>query len=192
MNTIKKSVLLLTVIALLGATGCGAQEEASIEETSPEIEATANPAEDESGYGAAGAATDSAYTLEEMLTYAIQDEYLAQAEYAAIMEEYGQVSPFNNIIKAEESHISSLVILFDDYEFAVPINDASDRVVLPDALEDSYGIGVEAEIQNIAMYEKFLEQDLPDDVRVVFEELLAGSENHLKAFENKANSNQQN
>jgi hypothetical protein len=145
-----------------------------------------------SAYGAEEALVDSEYTLEEMLTYAIQDEYLAQAEYAAIMEEYGQVSPFNNIIKAEESHISSLVVLFDDYDFAVPINDASDRVVLPDALEDSYGIGIEAEILNIEMYEKFLEQDLPDDVRVVFEELLAGSENHLKAFENKANSNQQN
>ena len=34
------------------------------------------------------------------------------------------------------------------------------------------------------MYVSFLAGELPDDVRVVFERLKAGSENHLIAFEN--------
>jgi hypothetical protein len=33
------------------------------------------------------------------------------------------------------------------------------------------------------MYESFLEQDLPEDVRSVFEKLKAGSESHLLAFQ---------
>ncbi|MPN44592.1 hypothetical protein SDC9_192157 [bioreactor metagenome] len=35
------------------------------------------------------------------------------------------------------------------------------------------------------MYEQFLEQDLPADVRVVFESLMHASENHLRAFQNR-------
>ncbi len=34
------------------------------------------------------------------------------------------------------------------------------------------------------MYESFLEDDLPDEVRDVSEHLKAGSENHQRAFEN--------
>ena len=45
-----------------------------------------------------------------------------------------------------------------------------------------------AEVHNIAMYEAFLKQeDLPDDVRAVFEALTRASGNHLRAFEQNAN-----
>ncbi len=37
-------------------------------------------------------------------------------------------------------------------------------------------------MENIAMYERFLKTNLPDDVREVFSRLLAGSKNHLDAF----------
>ena len=40
-----------------------------------------------------------------------------------------------------------------------------------------------AEVKNIAMYEKFLDQDLPDDIRLVFANLMQASEKHLAAFE---------
>lgn len=33
------------------------------------------------------------------------------------------------------------------------------------------------------MLELFLKQDLPDDVRIVFERLKSASENHLRSFE---------
>lgn len=137
----------------------------------------------EGSYGATGAMADTELTLEEMMTYAIQDEYLAHAEYEEIIEIYGSVRPFTNIIKAEATHISLMEPLFEKYGFEIPINDAADRVVLPATLEESYAIGVEAEILNIDMYERFLSEELPDDVKAAFERLDAGSEKHLVAFE---------
>lgn len=137
----------------------------------------------ESGFGAEGALADQDLTLEEMLTYSIQDEYIAQAEYAEIISVYGSVKPFTNIINAEGQHIAALEPLFADNGFTVPVNDAASRLVLPASLQESYQVGVTAEINNIAMYDRFLAEDLPDDVRAVFESLREASVNHLNAFQ---------
>jgi hypothetical protein len=135
-------------------------------------------------FGAGGASTDTDLTLEDMLTYAIQDEYLAKAEYEAILAEFDVTRPFTNILKAEIQHISALVPLFNTYSFILPADTAKDHVILPDTLQEIYSIGVEAEIANIAMYEKFLAQpNLPEDVKTVFTALMNASENHLAAFE---------
>ncbi|MCK5008763.1 MAG: DUF2202 domain-containing protein [Spirochaetales bacterium] len=42
-------------------------------------------------------------------------------------------------------------------------------------------------MDNIAMYESFLQEDLPEDVRDLFERLQQASENHLRAFRNNLN-----
>ena len=125
---------------------------------------------------------DGVLTLEEMLNYAILDEYAAQATYQAILEAYGQVKPFSKIVLAEQKHIDLLLPLFETYGIEVPVNLASESVVLPDSIASAIATGIEAETANIAIYQSFLEQDLPDDVRVVFEYLKAGSEKHLSAF----------
>jgi hypothetical protein len=136
-----------------------------------------------SDFGAAGAKAQDSYTLPEMLTYAIQDEYLAKTEYQKIMDTFGVQRPFSNIIKAEDNHISELQPLFTQYDVPLPADTASDYVVIPSTLQDAYKAGVEAEINNIAMYEAFLEQDLPYDVNAIFENLKTASEKHLQAFE---------
>ena len=123
------------------------------------------------------------FTLEEMLTYAIQDEYLAQAEYIAIIETYGEIRPFTNIVLAEQTHIDLLLPLFAAYGIEVPANTAADSVIIPDSITSALATGVEAETANIAMYEAFLAQaDLPEDVAAVFTSLLNGSYHHLAAF----------
>ena len=134
-------------------------------------------------YGAIGAKQTEDYTLEEMLTYAIQDEYLARAEYELIMSEYGEQRPFSNIIKAEEYHIELLKPLFEKYNVSIPKDNSSEYIVLPEDIQAALQTGVKAEVDNIEMYEKFLLEDIPSDVAEVFEELKRGSENHLKAFE---------
>lgn len=134
--------------------------------------------------GSAAAEADSSYTLEEMLNYAIQDEYNARAEYQAIQAEFGVQRIYTNILKAEEQHVAELLPLFSTYGYLVPSDTSASAVVLPATLAETYAIGVTAEINNIAMYEKFLAQTLPDDVRTVFTELKNASESHLKAFEN--------
>lgn len=135
-------------------------------------------------FGAGAVADKDTFTLEEMLTYAIQDEYLARAEYNAIMKEFGVQNPFVNIEKAENVHISLLEPLFKEYSIELPKDEAYKYVIVPDTLKEAFQTGIDAEIANIGIYEKFLEQkDLPDDVRAVFERLKAASENHLAAFE---------
>lgn len=133
--------------------------------------------------GASAAKMDSQYTLEEMLRYALEDEMLAQAEYEAIMEEFDVDRPFSNIYKAEISHENAIIALYEAKEIEVPSFDPSGYLYIPESLTEIYEIGVKAEIENIAMYDKFLEGDLDDDVRTVFEALRDASKNHLEAFE---------
>ena len=133
--------------------------------------------------GATGAVADTEYSLEEMLVYAIGDEYLAQAEYDITMDTYGVQKPFSNIIHAEAAHISFLEPLFEKYGVSVPEKDWKSLVAVPESLEAAYAIGVEAENKNIAMYKSFLNENLPEDVKEVFEALMNASEKHLTAFE---------
>lgn len=136
--------------------------------------------------GASGALADNDYTLNEMLVYAMEDEHLAQAEYDAIMDEYGVQRPFSNIINAEAYHISLLEPLFEEYGVDLPDEDWGSIIIVPDTIEEAYSAGIEAEEKNIAMYEEFLDEDIPEDVKDVFEKLKDASERHLAAFERSA------
>ncbi len=128
---------------------------------------------------------ETTYSLEDMLTYAILDEYLAKAEYEAIIDTFGEVMPFVRIVEAEQTHIELLLPLFEAYDIEVPENNAVDFIVIPESITSALATGVEAEEANIAMYQLFLAQDnLSDDVRTVFEYLVNASENHLQAFSN--------
>lgn len=140
-----------------------------------------------SGFGSSGAKADTELSKEKMLTYAIEDEYLARKEYEVIMNKYGIQKPFSNIIKAEEQHILNLKGLFEKYNIPLPEDKASEYAVVPASLNEAYKAGVNAEIENINMYEKFLKEDLPEDIKDTFIALKDASKNHLAAFENKLN-----
>ncbi len=134
-------------------------------------------------FGSAGAMNQDHFEIEEMMNYAIQDEYLALTEYRALMEEFGLTRPYSNIARAEETHIVHLEELYDELGIDIPEVDAHDHIVLPDSPLEAAEIGIQAEINNIAMYNKFLATDLPENVREVFTFLRDGSENHLRAFQ---------
>lgn len=141
--------------------------------------------DEELGYGAVGSFLNEEPTLEQMLTYAIQDEYLARSEYGFIIDELNASTPFTNIIKAEENHIEMLVPLFEKYEFAMPDDTSKEYLIVPETITQALETGVQAEIDNIAMYEFFLTLDLPDDARDTFVSLRDASEKHLEAFQRK-------
>ena len=148
---------------------------------------------EDSVYGAKGVDSADGLTLEKMLNYAIQDEYLARAEYELIMKKYGVIRPFSNIIRAEQSHISWVSAMLEKYGFSVPKDTAQEHVVVPSSMEAALETGVQAEIDNIAMYEKFLTQDdLPADIRNLFLRLQRGSRNHLRAFQNNLRASSKN
>ncbi len=138
-------------------------------------------------FGALAAKEDNNLTNEKMLTYAMQDEYLAKKEYELIMDKYGEQKPFSNIIEAEKTHISQLTELFNTYKITIPEDNSESYAILPKNLEDAYKTGVTAEIDNIAMYDKFLKEELPQDIKDTFISLRDASKKHLAAFQNKIN-----
>jgi len=170
----KKYIVILTLLVLI-FTGCSSS---IVEDTITEENILDNE------YGSFGALEDAEFTIEEMLTYAIQDEYLAKAEYEFIVQEFEINQPFINIIKSEETHIQLLLPLFDTYNISVPDNTAENHIVLPETLKEVFEIAVQAEINNIAMYELFLNEDLPEDLQSTFIFLRDASESHLSAFQN--------
>lgn len=189
-NTIYILIVLTLALGLLA--GCANTPDTLNITPAPIVEATQPPkasAEPEAitdpGYGAVGSFENAEFSLEQMLIYAIQDEYLARAEYEYLITELNAGNPFTNIIKAEEQHISMLIPLFEKYGFEAPEDTSSEHLISVESITKALETGVQAEIDNIAMYEQFLALELPDDVRDVFIELRDGSKNHLAAFERK-------
>lgn len=140
-------------------------------------------------WGARAAAADSERSIEEMLRYAIQDEYLARAEYLAIMRKHGEIRPFSNIVRSEESHISWLKDAYSAAKLPIPPDTAMAYVVIPDTLKAAFQAGVAAEIDNIAMYDSFLDSPLLGkaenaSLKALFIRLRDASKNHLAAFQN--------
>jgi len=135
--------------------------------------------------GAKAALADRDLTLADMLTYALQDERMNRAEYEAILDRFGSARPFSNIIRAEESHIAYLLDLFADHGLTVPADDTA-GMAAPRTFAEAIEAGRQAEVDNVAMYDRFLARELPADVREVFAQLKAASQNHLRAFTNQS------
>lgn len=133
--------------------------------------------------GAEAAKADQVLTIQDMLTYAMQDEYLARASYEQVIAKFGQQRPFTNIISSEATHIAHLKPLFARYNTVIPEDNAMSYVKVPDSMKAAFEAGVQKEIENIEMYDRFLKQDIPDDARVVFSALRGASRNHLRAFQ---------
>ncbi|MBU1175018.1 MAG: DUF2202 domain-containing protein [Alphaproteobacteria bacterium] len=139
---------------------------------------------------AAQAATALPETVQEALLDALNDEYHAEAFYAAVMEKFGATRPFSNIIRSEQMHQSWLADLMTTYGMSVPANaelgSAEIAAVVPATISEACAIGVTAEVDNAALYDDEL---LPavaayPDIAAVFERLSAASTNqHLPAFQ---------
>jgi hypothetical protein len=119
------------------------------------------------------------------LTEALQDEYKARATYRAIIQKFGLVRPFINIVEAEERHIQALLPLFARYGIPVPEDVWPGQVTVPDSVAQACQEGVQAEIENGAMYDRLLAMTANyPDVQQVFRNLQrASQQNHLPAFQ---------
>lgn len=118
------------------------------------------------------------------LLMALDDEYKAWAIYDQVIADFGAVRPFTSIQKAEENHIAALETLFDRYELDVPANDWPGNVPTFETLRDACAAGVQAEIDNAALYDLLSSMvDNPDIERVFTALQQASLTNHLPAFE---------
>ena len=121
---------------------------------------------------------------QQALIDAIQDEYKARALYQKVIDKFGAVRPFSNIIKAEEQHIAELKPLFEQYGVDIPQDEWYAKVPEFATVLGACEAGVKAEIENARMYDEFFNFVKEQDIIDVFTRLRNTSqEKHLPAFQ---------
>ena len=117
------------------------------------------------------------------LREALDDEYRARATYRKVIDAFGPVRPFVNIVQAEERHARDLVALFDRFRVAPPRDTWPHRVSAPRTIAEACEAAVRAEIENKAMYERLIPHVSDPAARRVMRRLQeASQQRHLPAF----------
>ena len=131
------------------------------------------------------------------LRYMREEELVAHDLYVAFAAKYGSVPSFARIATAETQHASAVKVLLDRYGLADPavkhvagtfsdptLQALYDRLLAKGmvSLGAAADVGVLVEKQDIADLQARLAVVKAADVKVVFGSLLAGSQNHLRAF----------
>jgi hypothetical protein len=122
--------------------------------------------------------------LTEILRVTLDDEYRAEAIYLGVMKDFGSVLPFRNIAKAERQHAKNVLALYSARGLAAASN-AWTTANVPHfgTLRAACQAGVTAELENIALYDRYLGLALPADVLgALVRNRRASVQAHLPAF----------
>ncbi|MCP8615764.1 hypothetical protein [Salirhabdus salicampi] len=141
-------------------------------------------------FGAKGALQDQSIDLNKAITYALEDEFLAQVRYDVIMEQYGTPKPFTEIQFADKENVKDLLYLAGKYDISVPTHNANAEhyVVRESSLRQAFKTVIHAEHRNISMYDKFLrEYTFPKDVMETFMDIREDSRRHLLQLKSEMN-----
>ncbi len=119
------------------------------------------------------------------LRAALDDEYRAEATYAAVIAAFGEVRPFINIIEAERRHADQVKVQMDRLSISYdPANPYRGTLTAPETVLAACEQGVEAEIENIALYDRLLPTIQDAQVRETLTGLQSASrDRHLPAFQ---------
>ncbi len=119
-----------------------------------------------------------------MILEALNDEYKARAFYRLVIKRFGPIQPFANIVEAEDTHARALERLCERYGIPLPVDEWDRTLQPPASVLEACRAGVEGEIENIAMYDRFLKSTEISDIRGLFQRLQARSRDaHLPAFQ---------
>jgi rubrerythrin len=118
------------------------------------------------------------------LTLALLDEYKARSTYQSVVDRFGPVRPFGNVLAAEENHVTALTHHFRRLGLEIPQPDSKLRAA-PTSLAEACRAAVEAERENVALYTRLLPMVAGDPaIENTFRTLQAASrDRHLPAFE---------
>jgi rubrerythrin len=117
------------------------------------------------------------------LREALDEEYRSRATYRSVIEAFGPIRPFVNIVEAEDRHAEALRAQFGRFGLKAPQDNWTGRVPAPRTLADACRAGVEGEIENAAMYERLIAEIHDPVVREIMRRLQqASQERHLPAF----------
>jgi hypothetical protein len=145
---------------------------------------------------------DLEQTEAEGILFMREEEKLARDVYLTLADIW-DVRIFANIARAEQTHMDAVLGLMDNHGLQDPVagNDIgvfvnsdlqqmyNELVALgSESLESALKVGAlieEVDIEDLVIY---LEATIPGDVATVYERLLSGSENHLRAFTSQLES----
>ena len=115
---------------------------------------------------------------------ALDDEYKAEATYAAVIEKFGEVRPFVNIIRAERMHQKIAKSELDRLGMKYPqSNPYLGKIRAPKTLLEACQVGITAEEENITLYDRLLPGVKDSQVHDVLLRLQTASrDRHLPAF----------
>jgi hypothetical protein len=122
---------------------------------------------------------------------ALDDEYHAWTIYDQVLHDFGEeVRPFVHIVESEARHIRALQRLFERYHLPIPTNPWPGRVERYHSLRAACEAGVQAEIDNAALYDRLIASTARPDLLEVFDNLReASQQRHLRAFRRGATRN---
>lgn len=130
------------------------------------------------------------------LRYMREEEKLAHDVYVAMFQLWGQRT-FENIALAETTHGEEILVLLNTYQIADPtlglaegqfadagLQSLYDQLISTgsQSLADALKVGAAIEEIDILDLKQHLQETSAADIRMVYEELLNGSYNHLRAF----------
>lgn len=88
---------------------------------------------------------------------ALADERNAVLNYRTVLDRFGPVHPFVNIVEAEQRHINALLKLYNSYNLPVPTDEAMVEPIFETAdLQTLCELGVQGEIDNVRLYDEEL------------------------------------
>lgn len=115
---------------------------------------------------------------------ALDDEYKAHTTYDQAIRDHGLVRPFVNIVDAEARHISALLSLFTKYNLSAPANRWLGKAPRFSSVHEACLASVQAEIDNVAIYDRALKTTRRPDILAVYHALRSASlDRHLPAFQ---------
>jgi len=125
-----------------------------------------------------------------------EEEKVARDVYITLGEQWS-LPVFTNISKAEQQHMDAIAVLLERYGIADPVaNDAVgvftnpnlqalyDQLVAQGGQSEAEALKVGATVEDVDIFDlqKALANTDNADIRQVYASLMAGSENHLRAF----------
>ncbi|GAB6189819.1 DUF2202 domain-containing protein [Marinitoga arctica] len=125
-----------------------------------------------------------------------EEEKLARDVYLTLYDMWG-IKTFYNIAQAEQTHMNAVKTILDKYDIEDPITDYTVGVFKNEELQKLYydlveegkksiisALKVGATIEDLDIYDlnQLLSETDNEDIKVVYENLKKGSENHMRAF----------
>jgi len=135
-------------------------------------------------------------TEEDGIAFMREEEKLAHDVYSVLHEIWG-LNVFGNIARSEQTHTEAVLSLIGDFGMVDPVGENEIGVFTNSTLQELYDeliesgskslldavkVGLLIEEIDIKDLEELLEGDIDSRTARVYENLLRGSENHLRAF----------